>query len=348
MTYSELELGINGIQIVEPSVLGNFVASLSPDSLLGVEGRLIRGKVFQVNHRMTFQKETHSFALMPGSSVHVKLDIITGKLLPDMLQDCQETICITLDSSDESLLARQRGNPTKQIEPRAVLAGSRDAKALPFLGPATPQARMKAKTGFVLKYDNFFRLQSLQFFLTPVETRGHLSFEPERRHSWPVSGGNPNDASSSVPGGLLASHQNVPSGRLPGSVHPMQPVANQTSGGFLPGLSSGVAAYCRSIQKVAPQALWGSWLGFPPYSPDGSNAPVSRDSARTKRLSIPDAGPPKPAARRRPLCRPTPPGLALPRPIVPAASLPCRSNSMLSCHKHNTNVIILQYLLRLY
>lgn len=101
-----LELGIDSIEVIEPGILGDFVASLSPYSLLGVQGRLVRGKIFQMNHRMAFQKKTHSFAFMPTGPVHVKPDIITGKPLPDMLQDCQEAIRITLDSPDQALLAQ--------------------------------------------------------------------------------------------------------------------------------------------------------------------------------------------------------------------------------------------------
>ena len=332
-----LELRVDGIQVIEPGILGDFVAALPPDPLLGVQGRLVRGKILQVNNRVAFQKKPDSFTFMPAGPIHVKPDIVTGKLLPDMLQDFQEALRITAGSSDQSLLAQERGDPAEQIEPLAVLAGSGDTKTLAFLGPATPQARMKAKTGFILKNDGLIGLQRLQFFLTPVETRGHLFSEPERRHSWPVSGCNLTGASSSALGGLSASRQNAPSGKLPASARPRQPGTGRIYGDFLPGPPSSGAADRDSAQRDDPDGASVSGLGSLPYLPDESSAPVLWDLAQTKRLSIPDAGPPKPATRRRSLCRSTPPGLALPRPAVSVGSLPCQPKLKPSQRKYNTN-----------
>lgn len=327
MTYSMLELGVDCIQVIEPDVLGNFVAALPPDTFLRIQPRLVRGKILQVNHRMAFQKETDSFAFVPTRPVHVKPDVVTGKLLPDMLQDFQEAIRITTDSSDQSLLAEQRGDPAEQIEPLAVLAGSGDTKTLPFFGPAASQARMKTKTGLILKDDDLIGLERLQFFLTPVETSGRLSFEPERRHSRPVSGCNPSGASTFAPGALSASPQNTPSDELPALLRPRQPGVGRIYGDFLPGPPSSGAARRRSAQGDAPYGVSVSGLGSLPCSPGESNAPVLCDLARTKRLSIPDAGPPKPAARRRSLRQSTPLGLASPRLAMPAGSFPCQPNS---------------------
>ena len=332
-----LKLRVDGIQVIEPGILGDFIAALPPDPLLGVQSRLVRGKILQVNNRVAFQKKPDSFTFMPAGPIDVKPDIVTGKLLPDMLQDFQEALRITAGSSDQSLLAQERGDPAEQIKPLAVLAGSGDTKTLAFLGPATPQTRMKAKTGFILKNDGLIGLQRLQFFLTPVETRGPLFFEPERRHSWPVSGCNLTGASSSALGGLSASRQNAPSGKLPASVRPRQPEAGRIYGDFLSGPPSNVAADRDSAQRDDPDGASVSGLGSLPYLPDESSAPVLWDLAQTKRLSIPDAGPPKPAIRRRSLCRSTPPGLALPRLAVSVGSLPCQPKLKPSQRKDNTN-----------
>ena len=185
-----LELRVDGIQVIEPGILGDFVAALPPDPLLGVQCRLVRGKILQVNNRVAFQKKTDFVPFMPTGPIHIKPNIVTGKLLPDVFQHFQESVRITLGDSDQSFFTEQRRHPAEQIEPLAVLAGCGDTKTMAFFGPATPQARMKGKPGFILKNDSLIGLQRLQFFLTPVETRGHLFFEPERRHSWPVSGCN--------------------------------------------------------------------------------------------------------------------------------------------------------------
>ncbi len=76
-----------------------------------------------MNRRVAFQKKTDFFAFVPTGPIHIKPNIVTGKFLPDMLQDFQESLCITQDSSDQSFLAQQRGDPAGQVEPLAVLAG---------------------------------------------------------------------------------------------------------------------------------------------------------------------------------------------------------------------------------
>ncbi len=81
-----------------------------------------------------------------------------------MLQHLQESLPIALRCSDQSLPPQQGSHPTGQIEPLAVLAGGRNFEAFTLLGLSSPQSRMKAKTGLILKNDGLIRFEVAQFF----------------------------------------------------------------------------------------------------------------------------------------------------------------------------------------
>ncbi len=61
MVYFFLEFDIDGVEAIEPDILGNFVSSLSPDAFLLIEGRLVRRKILQMNLGLHFTNNDKLF-----------------------------------------------------------------------------------------------------------------------------------------------------------------------------------------------------------------------------------------------------------------------------------------------
>ena len=103
MTYGFVEFFVDGIQVIKPGIPGNFIASLPPNALLGIQSWLIRWKVSEMDFLVTFKKKLDLFAFMPWGPIHIKPNIIAGKLLPYMLQDfhicCRISMRIPLKSA---------------------------------------------------------------------------------------------------------------------------------------------------------------------------------------------------------------------------------------------------------
>jgi len=101
---------------------------------------------------------------MPSGSIDIQPDRITLKPLIEMFQATQESFSISLRQPQEASSTQQRGHPTEDIEPFAMLAGGRDTKPFPSLGPTDPQTRMGRETGFVLKDEGLRGSEGSKFF----------------------------------------------------------------------------------------------------------------------------------------------------------------------------------------
>ena len=299
-----------------------------------------------MNLSMALEEKSDLFSFVPFSPIHIEIDRIASECFAHMLQHLEESLPVALRGSYQSLPPQQGCHPTGQIEPLTVLAGGRHFEALPLLGPASSQTGMKAKTGFILKNDGFIGFEVAQFFLIPCENGGHPWREPEDKHSLPVSDCNLSDAASIAPGALSALCQNASSNELPAWGHPKQPLTDQIPEESFPDVALAVASLPASIES---HGLGGDPVlksEFPPDSLHVSSVPESCDLDLKKRLSIPDAGPPKPAIRRRPLSQSRLPGLALPGLLDFRGWLRSASNLRLSRYKYS---ILMQHLLvRLY
>jgi len=252
-----------------------------------------------------------------------------------MLQNLQESFPIAFRCAYQSLPPQQWRHPTGQIEPLAVLAGGRHSEALTLLGPPSPQAGMKAKASLILKNDGLIGLEVAQFFLTPRENGVHPRLEPEDKHSRLVSGCNLNDVASIAPVALSASVQNASSGEPPVWVHPKQPFVDRILGEAFPDFALAVVSLPALVESDVPVGDLVLEPEFPPDSLHVSSVPESCDLDQTKRLSIPDAGPPKPAIRQRSLSRSRLPGFALPRLVAFLGLLRGVPNLKLSWYKYS-------------
>lgn len=252
-----------------------------------------------------------------------------------MLQHLQESLPIAFRCAYQSLPPQQWCHPTGQIEPLAMLAIGRYSEALTLLGPPSPQAGMKAKASLILKNDGLIGLEMAQFFLTPCENGVHPWLEPQDKHSRPVSGCNLSDVANIAPVALSASVQNASSGEPPAWVHPRQPFVDQILAEAFPDVALAVAALPALVESDGPVGDPVLEPEFPPDLLHVSSVPESCDLAQTKRLSIPDAGPPKPAIRRRSLSRSRLPGFALPGLVALLGLLRGAPNLKLSWYKYS-------------
>ncbi len=312
MINSLLESNIDDIEVIKPNILGDFVSTPAPDVFLLIKGRLIWRKVFQMNLSMALQKKLDLFSFMPFSPIRIEIDDITMELFQHMLRHMQKSLLITSGRAYQPFSPQQGRHPARQIEPLAMLAGSRNSEPLTFLSPASPQTGMQAKAGLILKNNGFIIFKVEQFFLTPGENDGYLWHEPEDKHSRPFSGYNPGNVASIAPVALSTLFQTLSSDEPPEWGHPNQLLPDQILEAIFRAVALIVSSRTVSVELAVLAGVGVSERWLPSDSPRESSVPGSYDLDQTKRLSILDAGPPKPAIRQQFLAHSRPPGLALP------------------------------------
>jgi hypothetical protein len=238
------------------------------------------------------------------------------KLFQHMLQRLYKSLFITFVSTYQAFRSQQWSYPTRQIEPLAVLASSRDFESLTDLSPAASKTWMQAKTGLVLENNGLILFKIEQFFLTPGENGVHPYYELEDRHSQLFSDCNPGNATNIGPVSLSTLFHTLSSGGLPEWVHPSQLSRDQIPEGVFPSLVSVVSLRLTSVESAVLADAEVSEMRLLPGLIRESNLPGSFDLAQTKYLSVPDAGPPKPAIRQQFSIQSMPPELALPWLII--------------------------------
>ena len=307
-----LETEICGVETVEPDVAGNLVPALSPDAFLFIERWLVRRQVFKVNSGMVAEKETELLTFVPFCAIHIELDGVTSERSEHMLEDQQESFPVSLGSTYEPFPPQHRGHPSGKVEPLVVLAGGRNSETLALFGPTPAEAGMKAEASLILKDNRLIDLELAEFFLTADESPWRPLPLPEGKRSLLVSDCSPGDAASIGPG-VPSTARPVPvSGGSPVSAHPRRLSAGQILAASFPSLAVIDASIQVSVDQGDRAVAWVPSPGHPLDSHRVNNVPESCDSNPTKRLFVPDAGPPKPTAGRRSLALPTPPELASP------------------------------------
>ena len=160
----------NMIETLKPTVRRGFIPHLTPDPLLGVEPGLIRRQEPETKAPMCSYKKINLLPLMPSGSVYIQPDRRAAQLATKMLQASNKSFSVSVRPSDHTPSARKRSNPSKQIQPLAMLARRRNTQPSSPSCPSYPQTRVQRKSRFVLKDDGFLRAQTSEFFLTPDES----------------------------------------------------------------------------------------------------------------------------------------------------------------------------------
>jgi len=296
-TGSSLNPKPNIIQTLKPLVCRRLIANLTPDSLLNIQSRLITGQVLQVQPHVGLDKEVNFLSLMPSGSIHIEPNRITTKSLIEVPQTLKESFAIALRPSHHSPSSKQRGHPSKQIQPLPMLARRWNTQPLSHLRPPNPEPRMQRKTRFILKDNRLLRFQGLQFFLISGEIAWPLRCALEGTNTQHVSVDNPAGASRTGPAEPSGLFQNDASGGPLMWGRPNELGSAQTpKGTALSGLPIPVAPWGLN-EPDAPAALLVPEPLTPVRSPCASRDSNFDASSPGPRRSIPDADPPVSAVK---------------------------------------------------
>jgi len=310
--YRILNCFPNSIQTFEPTVCGCFISYLTPDPLLEIQPRLITWQVIQAKSDMRFEENIHLFSSMPSGSINIQPDRISPEISIEMPQTTNKSFTISLRTPHQAASTQQRGHPTKDIKPLAMLARSRNAKSLPYLSPSYSQTGMQRESCLVLKDDRLLGPQRPKFFLKPCEIAWPLSPVPEDTCTQPSSADTPIGASNSELDELLPLSLNGGLDELPRWDHPTEPGLTQilTETSLNPPPISSIPL--RLNEPVAQASL-----PVPKTLSPARSLCASIDSsfvALNPRLwlSIPDADPPISAVEPQSLSQQRPQGFAEP------------------------------------
>jgi hypothetical protein len=280
------------IKTFEPAIGGGFISHLSPNPLLSIEPRLIRREVGQANACVGPQEVPDPFSFMPSGAIYIQPDRVSWKSTINLAQTGEESFSVPLRTPQQSHPPQQRGNPSKNVQPFVMLAGSQDPQPVADFSPPSTKTRMQGKTGLILKDNGLLSSQRPEFFLTCGETSWHPRYATEDTYTPLASSGIPTDASTTEPG--------VPSGvfqidSLSGplrSDHPsgldLSQIPQATSLNALP-TDDELAGSAELVAQVFLPALGILDLVHSPCASTSSSSDVSNPALR---LSIPDADPP--------------------------------------------------------
>jgi hypothetical protein len=336
------ESSIDNIEAFKPRIPGNLVSSLTPDVFLFIKSRLIRRKVLQTNLSMASNEKPDIFSLVPSSPIHKEMDDITTELFEHMPQHLYKSLLVTFGGAYQAFLSYQGCYPARQVEPLAMLAGGGNFESLTFLSPASSKARMQAKASFILKNNRFIVFKLEQFFLTPGENGGHLWHELADKHSQLFSGCNPGNATSIAPAALSTLSQTLSLSELPELAHPSWLWQDQIPEEIFPDSALTVSSQMVLVESAVLAEVDVSETQSLSDSLREPSSTTSCGLDQTRNLSIPDAGPPKPAIRRQFLAQPMPLGFALPCLIAFLGLFRFVLCLKLSWLKHNTSLVNVQ------
>lgn len=311
----------NKVETFEPAIRRSFIPYLMPDPLLGVKTRLIRGQVPEAKARVCLYKEVNLLPLMPSGPIYIQPYREASQVATKMLQARKESFSVSMGPSDHPPSAQQRSHPSKQIQTLAMLARRRNPQPASSLCPSYPQTRVQGKPRFVFKNDGFLRSQMSEFFLRPDESVWHLRSLPEDTYTLPASVDTLTGASRTEPDEPSRLSRTDASDGPRAWDRPIGRAGARMPQETSPGLL--LTVFAPSASNVA-DALVASQV--PALLPRDRLPGASRDSnsgalSPTRRLSIPDAGPPVPARAPRSLFPCVLPGFAVPWPVNALGSL---------------------------
>lgn len=262
---------------------------------------------------MFLEKLLYRLSLVPTRPIDVKPDGIALQPSIEMPKHLEKCLPITAARLKHTVPTQQRGDPPRHIQSQSMLTGRGNAQALSPFSPPPTQSRMQAKARLVLEDHRLPRSQRLKFFLKPCGTSGPLRLSLADKCNWLASADTPSDASISGPALPLRLSQSAALSGSPKLAHPTALDSAQSLAAISPGVRRWLFApwalsqwACQASASVVKPA---DRLG----SPHGSNGSDSYELSPRLPLSILDAGPLGPKARRRSLSLPRPQGFPRPR-----------------------------------
>jgi hypothetical protein len=280
------------IETFKPTIGCSLISHLSPDPLLGIEPRLVRGKVHQTNSSMGPQETSYFLSLMPSGAIYKQPYLIPLESTVQLTETIKESFPVSLRTFEHSHLSQQRCNPAKDIQSLSMLAGGKDSQSLSDFGPSSTETRMQGKTCFILKNNGFIRFQRPEFFLTCGGTSWHPQHGPANRYTPLALSGTPIDASKTEPVAPSGVFQiDFLSGLLK-SDHPKGPDLTQNLRGTSLNALPIPDEHGKSAEPVSQVFLRVLRIPDLAHSPCASMSSNSDASYQALRLSIPDADPP--------------------------------------------------------
>jgi len=282
----------NHIQRFKPAIGRGFISYLSPHSLLGIERWLVRREVLQVNTLVCPYKTSNLFPFVPFGAIYIQPDFIPLKSAIQLAEASEESLSVPLGASQHSHPSQQRGNPTKNIQSVAMLAGSGNPQPPTDFTPPSTQTRVQRKTGLIFKDNGLFSSQSPEFFLTCDEIFERLRYALEDTNTRLASSGIPTDASMTEPDVFSGVFQIDFSDGPLRSAHPTGLGSDQIP----PATFLNVLPTCDElVGSTAPDAqvsLQASGIPGLAHSPCASTDLSSDGSNQALQISIPDVDPP--------------------------------------------------------
>lgn len=242
------------LQRRKPIIRCRFITNATPDPLLDIQSRLIRRQILYREPPMILKKNIDAFSFMPSGAVHIKPDLISPQSPVKLPQAQKKPFSIPLGMPDQPRFSQKRRDPTKDIQPRPMLACGRNPKPPAAFGPTHTQTRMERKPRFVFKHHRLLRSQIFEFFLRPEKISGRPQNGLEDRHSFRASNDTLIGASTSGPGGPLVLSQTGVSYERRGSAHPSEPGLTQIPEGTVPDRFRALFGSSRSAASVGPVA----------------------------------------------------------------------------------------------
>jgi len=297
------------IQSLRPSVGCCLIPNVTPDPLLNIQTRLIRGQIIQMQSPVGSNKLIDFFSFVPSGSVQIEVNRKAPKTLAKVSQTINESFPVALGRLDHPSPPQQRSHPSKQIKPVAVLTGGRDAQLLSDLRPAKPKAGMKSKTGFIFKDYGLPRPKRSQVFLGCDEISSPLHLATEDTNTPLALIGTPTGASTVAPAEPSVLFQNIASCGSPAWVRPTLHDSTRTPKGLSQDDFLTPFAPLPSVEQGGPVASGSPGHPVLDHLPGESTDSNSAGLCPGHRQPTPDAAPPSVAVELQSLFPSQLPGL---------------------------------------
>ncbi len=127
------------VETFKPAVRRRLVAHLVPDALPRIEPRLVRGQVPESKACVRSYKAINLLPLVPSGPVYIQPDGGTSQVTTHMLQAGKKSFPVSTGPSNHSSSAQKGSDPSKEIQPLAMLAGRGNSQPRSLLAQPMPK-----------------------------------------------------------------------------------------------------------------------------------------------------------------------------------------------------------------